>query len=562
MTCNEIIQSNETIDIIIPTEFLERPGMEPDCEQPIAGGYTIFYYNRSRVPALAIGEYTYSSIPKCFGLLDTAALEESGILQLQTQPSLTLKGQGVLMGFIDTGIAYENACFQNRDGSSRIKSIWDQTAEPDSENAPPDGFLYGVEYRKAQLDAALASDDPRALVPEGDENGHGTAVASIAAGSADTAADFTGAAPLADLVVVKLKPAKRYLKDYFFIPENTLCFQENDILTGIAYLEKKSEEYGQPIIICLALGTNNGSHSGGSVLSEYLNYIGGIWRRCIVCAAGNEALARHHFRGMSQPMDASPMNVEINVDESMRGFYLELWVTAPKLFAVSLRSPGGTLLPQIPTRANSHQEYEYRLENAFVTIDYRTVGRTRGDQLIFVRITGASRGIWTLLVYPDTSLTGTFDIWLPMSGMLERDVYFLKPDPEVTLTVPGTAAIPITVGGYNTTGGGIYLSSGRGFTVTNVVKPDFAAPAVNIRAADTRGRYTAVTGTSAAAAITAGACAQIMEWGAVRRTDLSLNSVEIGNILIRGCRRDADRSYPNPQWGYGKLDAYEAFRQL
>jgi hypothetical protein len=186
----------------------------------------------------------------------------------------------------------------------------------------------------------------------------------------------------------------------------------------------------------------------------------------------------------------------------------------------------------------------------------------QGDQLIFVRFERPVRGIWTLSVYPDTTITGNFHVWLPMTGMLPSEVFFLKPNPDVTLTIPSIASVPITVGGYQATEGSLYLNSGRGFTASALVKPNFTAPAVGVQAVGIRGSYVTMTGTSAAAAITAGACAQLLEWGAVRRQDLALNSVEIGNILIRGCRREADRFYPNTSWGYGKLDVYQALANL
>jgi hypothetical protein len=190
------------------------------------------------------------------------------------------------------------------------------------------------------------------------------------------------------------------------------------------------------------------------------------------------------------------------------------------------------------------------------------VGRTQGDQLIFVRFERAVRGIWTIEVYPDTTITGNFHMWLPMTGMLSSDVFFLKPDPDVTLTIPSIASVPIAVGGYQMADGSLYRDSGRGFPVSGQSKPTFTAPAVGVQAVGIRGNYVTMTGTSVAAAITAGACAQLFEWGAVRRQDLALNSVEIGNILIRGCRRDADQTYPSPAWGYGKLDVYTALANL
>ena len=76
------------------------------------------------------------------------------------------------------------------------------------------------------------------------------------------------------------------------------------------------------------------------------------------------------------------------------------------------------------------------------------------------------------------------------------------------------------------------------------------------------GGYTIRTGTSVSAAITAGACTQLLQWGIVQRNNITLNSAQIGAILIRGARRNAERNYPNREWGYGELDVYEALNQL
>ena len=134
MNCDAFIKSNDTYDVIIPREALERYPSNPVCVQRISSNLDIHYYERGSVPPLSIQTYTYTAIPKCFGLLDTAALEASGILQLQNQPALSLFGQGILVGFIDTGIAYTNACFKDGAGTTRIRVIWDQTATPDAED--------------------------------------------------------------------------------------------------------------------------------------------------------------------------------------------------------------------------------------------------------------------------------------------------------------------------------------------------------------------------------------------------------------------------------------------
>ena len=429
--CDAFIRSNNTYDILIARESLEISDDRAECIQNIGEKFVAEYFDRDEVPQLSIETYGYSVIPKCFGLLDTLALETTGILQLQNQPALSLRGQGIFIGFVDTGISYELPCFRNSDGSTRIRSIWDQSIPAGEENTPQ-GFLYGTEYTQKEINEALEQEHPRELVPVTDEDGHGTMLASIACGSEDLQAGFTGAAPYAELLVVKLKPAKPYLKDFFYIPQEMPAYQENDIMAAVEYLEETARKLGRPLILCLGLGTNNGSHSGGSNLSELLDDIAGRWRRCAVVATGNEANARHHFYGKSD--GNSMVAVEVNVEQRMRGFYLELWASAPELFVVAVRSPGGTLMPAQNVPGNSHQEQEFIFEGTRVEIDYAQVGRTRGDQLVFIRFENPAAGIWTLYVNPSTTITGQFHIWLPMSGMLEKDVVFLRPDPDVTLT--------------------------------------------------------------------------------------------------------------------------------
>jgi hypothetical protein len=65
-----------------------------------------------------------------------------------------------------------------------------------------------------------------------------------------------------------------------------------------------------------------------------------------------------------------------------------------------------------------------------------------------------------------------------------------------------------------------------------------------------------------AAAITAGAAAQVMQWGVGYGNAPGMNSQEVKNTLIRGCRRDSETVYPNKAQGFGKLDVYQSFENL
>ena len=64
-----------------------------------------------------------------------------------------------------------------------------------------------------------------------DATGHGTYVASVAAGS-DLGA-YCGAAPAADIAMVQLKEAKKYLREYYFVPDDAVCYEEQDIMFGV-----------------------------------------------------------------------------------------------------------------------------------------------------------------------------------------------------------------------------------------------------------------------------------------------------------------------------------------
>ncbi len=558
MPCSETILSNNTYDFIVARDEEFTPLIEPVCIQPINEEYAIWYYDRNTVPPLSISRYSYTSIPKIFSLMDSTSLDVSGILAIQNQPTLSLKGEGILIGIIDTGIDYANPLFQDGAGSTRIVSIWDQTTV---QTEVPEGFQYGVEYTRKQINEALQSETPREIVPETDTNGHGTYMASIAAGSADPANDFIGAAPLSELVIVKLKEAKQNLREFFYLSKTEALYQENDIMAGVAYLEAVARREGKPIVILLGVGSNQGSHTGAGPLSILLDDIGAQIGRVVVIPAGNQAASQHHFYGEATSL-LNPVSVEINVEEGFAGFCMELWTYAPELVRVVVQSPTGQRSQGGFPVSEETQTTNFVFENTVLTLDYRIAGKESGDLVIFFRFTRPTEGIWTVFVYPENAITGAFHMWLPIQPLVGNDIRFIQPNPDTTITTPGMTELAITVGGYNGLTGARYLQSGRGFSGTGQVKPEFCAPAVDVSGADLRRNYVEQTGTSAAAAISAGAAALVLEWGLLRGNAPTMNSVEVKNLLIRGCEREENRIYPNTEWGYGRLNVYRAFQVL
>ena len=572
MPCSEIIQSNDVYDFIVSNDERNTPLVEPICVQSINRQYDILYYDRSTVPLLSISRYSYTSIPKLFSLMDSTSLDVSGILSIQNQPSLSLKGQGVLIGIVDTGIDYTNPLFQDEAGNTRILSIWDQTANSQmvtSERAfvhQQEEWLYGVEYTQEEINEALRAEVPQDIVPETDSNGHGTYLASIAAGSADPVNDFIGAAPLSEIVVVKLKEAKQNIRDFFYMSDTEPLFQENDIMAGVAYLDAVARREGRPMVILLGMGSNQGSHTGSGPLSIFLDDIGTQIGRAVVVPAGNEAASQHHFYGEANSI-LNPISVEINVEAGNNGFCMELWTYAPELVRVVVQSPTGQRSQGGFPVSEETQTTNFIFENTVLTLDYRIAGKERGDLLIFFRFSRPTEGIWTVFVYPENAITGAFHMWLPIQPQVGNDIRFIQPNPDTTVTTPGNTNACITVGGYDGLTGARYLQSGRGFSGTGQVKPEFCAPAVEVFGAQVgplgvERRYVTRTGTSAAAAITAGAAALVLEWGLLRGNASTMNSIEVKNLLIRGCERENNMLYPNTEWGYGKLNVYRAFQVL
>ena len=584
VSCKERILSNDYADWIIDFELteglLDRDTANSDyCYRQVDRILGLVFTKRSPMDSMGLLNYSYQRLPNLFGLqelvtesvgdaFDPSPLISSGI-RFAGQEPLNLTGKGTIIAFIDTGIDYRNPVFRNPDGSSRILAIWDQTIQ---EGLPPAGFEYGTEYKKEIIDQALQSEQPLSVVPSMDENGHGTAVAGVAAGSRiEGGSRYTGAAPDGDILVVKLKPCKQYLRDYYLIPDQVNAYQTTDIMMALEYADTFAVSFSRPVIFCLALSRSYGSHNGSSPLSNYINRLANKRSRVFIVGGGNEGNSSHHYEGDLSPGDETSLEnqeeIEIRVGEGEKGFITEIWGKTPNVFSISIRSPAGEEVPNIGVRANRGIEYEFVYEKTNIIVSYALVEGSNGDELITVRFQNPTPGIWTLVLQSESGLKNAdFHVWLPISAFLSSETYFLSPNPNITLTIPGFAENAITVSAYSDRNNSIYVRSGRGFSRGSEIKPDLAAPAVGI-SAPLRGlpeelRLGKVTGSAMAAALMAGAAAGFMQWAVTDKNANYLNSGEVKNYFIRGAVRDANLEYPNRLWGYGKLSLQGIFDSL
>lgn len=561
MTCKEKILSNEYADLLtdyVTADELAEISPLDFCFHRIDGGYGVVNVNRSMIPEMSVSYYGYSMIPALYGLMqigenafDPENLAAMGNIRVQSPP-LSLQGSGVVVGFIDTGIRYREAVFRRSDGASRIMAIWDQTIQ---DGTPPEGFQYGTEYMRLDIDRALASDNPELLVPSDDTDGHGTKMAAAAVGSIlNQGLGYRGAAPQADIAVVKLKGAKQYLRDYYLVADDAAAYQENDIMEAVRYLERMAIALKRPVVIVLGIGTNLGSHNGTSPLAAYLDIVAGRRSRAVVVCGGNEGDKEHHYEGVV------PDVAEIRVAGETKGFCLELWGGLPDTYAVQLRSPGGETSPEIDFRNKTDREIDFVFERTRIIVSNVIVERNSGEQLIFFRFEDPTPGVWNLRVFSSEAAQsgpGVFHMWLPITEFLDTSVTFLTPSPDVTLTEPSNAKQVITISAYNGLSGSWFPQSGRGFAKNGEVKPDLSAPGVMISTP-----LGPATGSSMAAALAAGCVAQFMEWAVVDGNVPTVASRGIRSYLIRGADRDGDIVYPDKRWGYGKLDINGTFEML
>lgn len=483
-------------------------------------------------------------------LFDPNALIESGILEVQGEP-LALTGRGVLVGFVDTGIRYELDVFRQSDGSTRIAAIWDQEADRT--------------YTEEEINNALQSDSPRSIVPVTDELGHGTAMASVAAGSrVEGGRSYIGAAPDSRILVVKLRQAPQNVRQYYLVADDAVCYSETDIEQGLQFLDEQAESLGLPLVICLGLGTNLASHTGTSALERAINSIAVKIGRAVVICSGNEGNKQHHFSGcfnrnvFRNEIGQLRRDVEIRVSEGVQGFTLNVWGTQPYQFQFSLRSPGGETVRNIRLNMEGTTTYRFVYEKTTLYLDAERVETGSGAQLLFLRFVAPSPGIWTLTVTEEEQANyALFHAWLPIAEFVTAPVTFLEPSPYVTLTDPSAAWEALGVSTYDDLNNSFSPESGRGYTRDSRVKPDLAAPGINV--STVIGKR---SGSSISAAVTAGGAAQFLQWAVTERNLPWINSINVKNYFVRGAVRDLDIVYPSREWGYGRLSVSGVFERM
>lgn len=506
-------------------------------EEDLGQGFAIIVIESEDIDSLYdIPSVEDIELPKDIFLNDTFSMTSSCIRSAQSENGYGLTGQGVIVGIIDTGIDYTHPDFRTHDGKTRILSFWDQIGNDE----PPEGFSFGTEYTKEDIDFALSRPNPTEIIPPLDINGHGTAVAGIAAGGGMADINNKGAAPQADIIAVRIAPSG---SDFA---------RSTELMRALRYVINKAKFFRQPAAINISYGMNEGAHKGDSLFEEYLSAVSSEWKLSIIVPTGNEGGAGHHYSGSIA--NGATKNIEFFTASGITEFYISLWKNFSDSISAELILPDGFKTGIINPAASVTS---FRPGNLIITAVYTQPTRYSVSQEIYFNIRAEDgfipAGIWTLRLQAGTVVDGNFDIWLPTVEEVTTGTYFNSPDDFNTMTIPSTARKIIRVSGYNDRLGNIAEFSGRGTENPELIIPDIAAPAVNITAPRTGGGYDVFTGTSFAAPFVTGSTALMMEWGIVQRNSPFLYGERIKAYLRLGAKRSERTKYPNASFGYGRL---------
>ena len=524
-------------------------------------GYAIIIIPESRIPELIQRpEIEYVEKPKRLFYSILEGKRASCIMQVSTQP-FELKGRGILIGVLDSGLDLRDKDFQNPDGTTRVQYFYDQQTKR--------------EWTQEEINEVLRGErngeNMQEMLPV-DVSGHGTAVTKIAAGNGNGSGErFVGVAPDSQLLVVKLGTSV-----------NSSFPSTTQLMSGLTYIVKKAVFMNLPVAINLSFGNTYGSHDGTSILERFMDNISEIGR-CVICVgSGNEGTGFGHAGGFLRQGEA--IRQQFSVGEYERSLSIQLWKNYADRFRISFVAPTGQSI-EINTdglgkRVNSLSGTEiltYVGEPAPYSVNQEIYFEMTGENLSNNNISYLETGVWEIRITGEEVVYGRYDLYMPSQVVRGENTRFFTPTAEATFTIPSTAGKVITVGAYNAAADSYAPFSGRGFVLPEIrqsrmviqsVKPDIAAPGENVvisRRIQTMlpfplnnmmNDYTVetVSGTSFATPFATGSAALLMEWGIVNGNDPYLYGEKVKAYLIRGARQISGvLRYPNSQVGWGAL---------
>ncbi len=149
-------------------------------------------------------------------------------------------GEGIVMGFVDTGIDFTHPDFIDGNGKTRVKYYWDMNQPVGVFTPLPYG--YGQAWNQTEIDNGLANNSSATI-----EWGHGSNVAGAATSNGRANGQEKGGAPKCDIVMVA-----------FNFNNQTA----SELTDAVNYIYTAADSLHEPCVINASLGDYNGSHDG------------------------------------------------------------------------------------------------------------------------------------------------------------------------------------------------------------------------------------------------------------------------------------------------------------
>ncbi|MCX0370096.1 S8 family peptidase [Clostridium perfringens] len=500
--------------------------------------------------------------------LGESPVEDSKAPIFHINPSLNLRGSGVVVAIVDTGIDYLNNEFMREDETTRILRIWDQTIDS---GKTPDGFISGSEYTEEDINKAIQAQkqgqNPYDIVPSKDDYGHGTKMAGIV-GARGMNREIVGVAPDCEFIIIKLQEADKEYVDFYYAKGDKAKYRNTDIIMALKYLYELSFTLNKPMIIYLPLGSNLGDHAGASILERYVDTkISGRNSLFVVTSTGNQGNTDTHTSGKIKNNGDSQI-IELNCGKEQQGLVLQIYAQRPSKIKLGILSPSGEIFENTNPRKTKHiliddsPTWKFIYEGTRVQVTYDSPDEFTGDEKFVIKMDGVTEGVWRFILTGNNIVDGKYYAWILQRELLAEDTRFLNPSPYTTLTIPGTAKTIINTSYYNQNNGAIVSESGRGYTTKDYIQPIITAGGINAITTKPGGGTITMSGASVAGAILAGCCALILQWAVVDGNDPQMYATKLQAYIIRGARKREGDTYPNRQWGYGILDMQEIFKSL
>ena len=277
-------------------------------------------------------------------------------------PPLSERGDGAIVAIVDYGIDVLHEAFQDSAGNTRIFAIWDQS---DSSGQNPAvwsnskelaGLNYGTVHDEAVINNYISAGSiPVTLsrdnsAPTASERGHGTHVASIAAGRG--AGKFSGGvAPNAKMIVV-ISSMNVSKDDPISIGYSTAHV---DALSFIDYIANDKK---MPVVVNLSQGMHAGAHDGSSPLELAFDaFVRGGRKagRIVVKSAGNERGKDGHakLKMASSMREILPWKST----QHSRADHIEIWFDAVDDLSFTVRNPNGDVSRSVNRKQQFDSDY-------------------------------------------------------------------------------------------------------------------------------------------------------------------------------------------------------------